>query len=369
MSNTSHIENIEDIYQNAPCGYLSTNVDGIIVQINNTLLSWLGYERQEIISNKRLDNLLNVGGKIYFQTHFMPLLEMQGFVYEISMELIGKDAAKIPVLINANKVTDQDGEGIYRFSILDITQRKQYEKELLLARKEAEEKNKKLKQVNEDLERFGNKISHDLQAPMNTLSGILYLFKEQELLKKGKQSEDLVKQIERITNQMRFMIRDLLEYSKSEDKKEFEPVSMNEALNKSIELLHNDIKRSHAKIEASDLPVVNAIESQMTSLCLNLLSNAIKYRSEEDPVISISYKKEGKFYKFSVKDNGLGIRKKDQPRIFGFLERLHDNSEIEGKGIGLFIIKRIVESHNGTIGVTSTPGKGSTFYFTLPIAG
>lgn len=360
-------ENIEDIYQNSPCGYLSIHADGTIININNTLLKWLEYDRREIVFEKTFQDLLSQGGKIYFQTHLIPLLQMQGEFLEINMELKGKYSVQIPALINANKVESTGETTIYRLSILDITQRKLYEKELLLARKEAEEKAQRLEQMNEELDRFAHRASHDLQAPLNTLTGILYLLEKKGLIKEGEESEKLVSMIAKNTNHMRMMIRDLLEYYKMDGSNEFKPVSLNDALENAIEILDEDIKSTHSIITSTDLPIINGVEIQIVRLFQNLLSNAIKYRSEEDPVISIESVKSDGFYTIRVIDNGMGINPEYNQKVFEFMERLHRNDELEGTGIGLSSCKRIVENHGGKIGVISKSGKGSTFYFSLPV--
>jgi len=367
MKTDPYSENIKDIYQNSPCGYMSIHADGTIININNTLLKWLGFERREILLEKKFQDLLSKGGKIYFQTHLIPLLQMQGEFLEINMELKGKHSVQIPTLINAKKVEESDAKTTYRLSILDITQRKLYEKELLLARKEAERKAQRLEQINEELERFANRASHDLQAPLNTLTAILYLLEKDEHIKEGEESEKLVSLIKKNTSYMRKMIRDLLEYTRMDEDKEFKPVSLNDALENAIEILNDDINNNNAVITSSDLPVVKGAESQLVRLFQNLLSNAIKYRSEENPVIKIELENAEDFYTIRVIDNGIGIDQKYEQKIFEFMERLHGNSEIEGTGIGLSTCKRIVENHGGEIGVNSEEGKGSTFYFTLPV--
>lgn len=222
-------------------------------------------------------------------------------------------------------------------------------------------------QICEELKRFANRASHDLQAPLNTLSGVFCLFENKGLIKEGEESEELLSLIRKNTNYMRAMIRDLLVYSRMDVDIEFEPVALNDALEKSIELLNDEIKSNNAVITSSDLPVVNGVETQFVRLFQNLLSNAIKYRSDDDPKISVESEKIGDFYKIRVIDNGMGIKPEYKDKIFEFTERLHRNDEIEGTGIGLSSCKHIVENHGGEMGVTSEEGEGSTFYFTIPV--
>ncbi|KEO74809.1 sensor histidine kinase [Anditalea andensis] len=361
------IEHTEDLYQNAPCGYLTMLADGEIVNINNTLLFWLGYKRDEVLYKKRFPDLLGIGGKMYYETHMMPLLQMQEKVKEINMELRGSEKRVVPVLINGIKVQAQAGETFYRLSIIDITQRKQYEKELLKARKEAEETNKRLREINEELEHFAYTASHDLQAPLNNIGSVISLIERKKLLPKGEEGDELFSIIASNTQRMRTMIHDLLEYSKLDGKiGELVHISLRETSFLAMEMLNEEISKNGAKFTIEELPIIHGNKSQITRLFLNLFSNAIKYRKAEPPQIHVSFKEERNFFTVFVQDNGTGFEQKYDKKIFNFMERLHSHDEIAGTGIGLSACKRIVDKHGGSIGVSSVPGEGSTFYFTLP---
>jgi len=362
-----YTEHSEDLYQNAPCGYLSMQADGEIVNINNTLLSWLKLSREDVVYKKNFHDLLGIGGKIYLETHMMPLLQMHGEVKEINMELKGSEKTVVPVLINGAKVQLNTDQSIYRLSIIDITQRKQYEKELLKARKEAEETNKRLIEINEELEHFAYTASHDLQAPLNNITAIVSLIENKKLFNQGEESNELFSIISNNTRRMRMMINDLLEYSKLDGiNAETAPLSLNEVCNTAIEMLANEVKKTHAHFTIKELPIVNGRKMQFIRLFQNLFSNAIKYRSVIPPHVEVSYERGRDFYTFFIKDNGIGFDQKYERKIFQFMERLHSHDDIAGTGIGLSACKRIVEKHGGSIGVTSVPGEGSTFYFTLP---
>jgi sigma-B regulation protein RsbU (phosphoserine phosphatase) len=128
-----------DLFDRAPCGYLSASPDGLIVAVNQTFLSWTGYTRPELIGNRYFQELLSPGGRIYYDTHVGPMLAMQGTVREIALELVRPDHGRIPVLVNA--VMDFDGDGrprVIRTAIFDSTERRAYERELLRAKETAE---------------------------------------------------------------------------------------------------------------------------------------------------------------------------------------------------------------------------------------
>ncbi|WP_336213900.1 PP2C family protein-serine/threonine phosphatase [Nonomuraea sp. LPB2021202275-12-8] len=133
-------DSAEDLYENAPCGYLSTLMDGKIVKINRTLLNWLGYTRDEVVGRMSFANLLTMGGKLYHETHFAPLLRMQGEVSGIALELKSANGTRLPVLVTSVVKTAPDGRQLLiRATVFDARDRRSYESELLRARKEAEE--------------------------------------------------------------------------------------------------------------------------------------------------------------------------------------------------------------------------------------
>ncbi len=129
-------------YKHFPCGYFSTDRNGIINKINDTLLGWLGYAKEDIVGKVAWQSLLSVGGKMYFETHYSPLLQMQGFVQEISFEMVKKDKTRLPILINTKQIRDENGNVEINYStVFDVSQRKSYEKELLIAKRNVEKQN------------------------------------------------------------------------------------------------------------------------------------------------------------------------------------------------------------------------------------
>ncbi|MEV1286613.1 SpoIIE family protein phosphatase [Micromonospora sp. NPDC049679] len=138
-------DSAEELYEHAPCGYLSTRPDGTIVKINRTLLDWLGYDRDEIVGRRTFQSLLSVGGRIYYETHYSPLLTMQGAVREIAVELIRHDGSRLPALVNSVLRVDASGAPVtIRTTVFDATSRRAYERELLAARRTAERSEERL---------------------------------------------------------------------------------------------------------------------------------------------------------------------------------------------------------------------------------
>jgi PAS domain S-box-containing protein len=146
------VEDLADLFDNAPCGYLSATPDGRITRANRTLSVWLGYDHGELVG-RRFPDLLNIAGKIYFETHFAPLLRMQGFFNEVALDLVSKDGATLPVLVNA--VERRDVEGAVRFvriTLFNAADRRRYERDLLEARRAAEQASADLQALNQTLE-------------------------------------------------------------------------------------------------------------------------------------------------------------------------------------------------------------------------
>lgn len=147
-------DSAEDLYEHAPCGYLSTLLDGQIAKVNTTLLDWLGYERGDLVGRKHFSDLLSVGGRLYHETHYAPLLRMQGEISGIALELKAADGSRLPVLVTSTVKTGSDGQPLLiRTTVFDARDRRAYETELLRARQEAERERERLKRLNATLQK------------------------------------------------------------------------------------------------------------------------------------------------------------------------------------------------------------------------
>ncbi|MFB7653892.1 MULTISPECIES: PP2C family protein-serine/threonine phosphatase [unclassified Streptomyces] len=147
-------DSAEDLYEHAPCGYLSTLLDGQIAKVNATLLDWLGYERGDLVGRKHFADLLTVGGRLYHETHFAPLLRMQGEIKGIALELKAADGSRLPVMVTSTVKTGGDGQPLLiRTTVFDARDRRAYETELLRARKEADLERDRLKSLNATLQK------------------------------------------------------------------------------------------------------------------------------------------------------------------------------------------------------------------------
>lgn len=246
----------------------------------------------------------------------------------------------------------------------DITEKKELEQSFNQNKKRYTEE---LKQSNEQLEQFAYVVSHDLQEPLRMVASYLQLLKRRYHNKLGEDADDFINYAVDGSERMSGMIKALLQYSRIGTRgRAFSLVDANKSLKVAIMNLSLLITDHKAKITYDTLPMVQADENQLQQLFQNLISNAIKYRAKAPPKIHISTISKNNHLQFSIKDNGIGIPAEDNERIFMIFQRLGHAKNVQGTGIGLAICKRIVERHGGKIWIESMPGKGSTFYFTLP---
>ena len=253
-----------------------------------------------------------------------------------------------------------DGRTVRFEQAIDITDRKR-------AEAEREQLTERLTRSNEELEQFAYIASHDLQEPLRMVASYVQLLERRY---KGKLDSDADEFIDYAVDgamRMKTLINDLLAYSRvSSRARPSEAVDTSALVRDVMASLDLTIQETNARIEVGDLPIVSADPTQLWQLFQNLLSNALKFSGEADPVLGIQAERDGDWWRFAVQDNGIGIAKEHQSQVFQIFQRLHSKSSYPGTGIGLAVVKRIVERHGGRIWVESAPGKGSTFHFTLP---
>jgi PAS domain S-box-containing protein len=227
-----------------------------------------------------------------------------------------------------------------------------------------------LEASNERLEQFAYAASHDLQEPLRMVSSYLQLIEGRYTDDLDADGEEFIAYAVDGAERMREMIDGLLEYSRIDSQGDpFEPVALDAVLEDVLTDLQVMIERSDAEITAESLPEVEGDPRQLRQLFQNLLSNAIEYSGDEPPRVHVSAERAGRYWRVSVRDEGIGIPDDDSDRVFQVFQRLHGREEYDGTGIGLAICRRIVERHGGRIRVDSEPGDGATFTFTLPVEG
>ena len=233
--------------------------------------------------------------------------------------------------------------------------------------KELVSKNLTLQQMNEELMEISYVASHDLQEPLKTISGFVDLFRNQFMNKIDTSADLYIKYITEATSRLQNLIKDLLDFSRIGKEQSLGEIDCNKLVSSLLADMRSAIQESQAVVQVSELPVVVGSDTELRLLFQNLISNAIKFRKKNiNPEISIRCSNlENTYRKFEITDNGIGIDPKFKEKIFVLFQRLHNRNEYQGTGIGLAHCKKIVERHGGSIWVESTPGIGSTFYFTI----
>jgi signal transduction histidine kinase len=226
----------------------------------------------------------------------------------------------------------------------------------------------RLARANTQLERFAHMASHDLKEPLTTITGFAQLIERDDSL--SDKHRQCLRFISESAARMHRLIDDLLAFSKaSSASAPAERVDVEELLAQVEADLAASIRASGAQITHDPLPAVRGRPGLLAQVLQNLLSNAIKFGSpERPPEIHIRAERDGAYWSFEVRDNGIGIEPQYLERVFEMFYRLHRHERHEGTGLGLAFVRKVVEHHGGEVGVESTPGVGTTFRFTLPAA-
>jgi PAS domain S-box-containing protein len=264
---------------------------------------------------------------------------------------------KAPVRNNQGEVVGT--QGIY----WDVTARKRAELEL--ERTAAE-----LARSNEALEQFACVASHDLEEPLRTISSYCQLLRSRYRGKLDATADEYLASVVDGVTRMEELICDLLAYSRiGSSGQPFTRTPSEASLERVLANLALAIQETGARITHDPLPIVHADDCQLVQLFQNLISNALKFRGAGPPRVHVAAEPRGAVWLFSVRDNGIGIEPQHFEKIFGVFERLHPPADYPGTGIGLAICRRIAQRHGGRLWVESQPGKGSVFFFTLPLRG
>ena len=230
-----------------------------------------------------------------------------------------------------------------------------------------EQRIKELEVKNKELEQFAYVASHDLQEPLRTMNSYVDLLDQQHNNELSDEARKFMEVIKKASGRMTVLIKDLLEYSRIGRKEELDTVDCNQLLEEVLEDLELSIKEGECEIKFDSLPTIKGAESELKQLFQNLMSNAIKFkRRDEQAHIRVWATEETGCWSFHFQDNGIGIAKEHSDRIFTIFQRLHTREEYSGTGIGLALCRKIVNTHQGKIWVTSEQDHGCTFHFTIP---
>ena len=360
-------ERYRDLYQNAPAMYFSLDVQGRVLDCNDTLLNTLGY-RREVVVGRSYDRLLPESRRPLFASRFAQFLN-DGRI-EVASQWIKSGGEVIDVLVTGTAVRDHEGRIVHSRSIAqDVTTRHRLEAELV-------EKNEclaftidELSRRNKEMDEFTYVVSHDLQEPIRTLIAFSDFLQRDYGDRLDAEGQEFVQLIVDASRRMRALIHDLLSLSRvGKVTSDFAVVNINEVLGDVRADLTELIRSRNAEfIVPAPLPELCGDRSRIGQLLVNLVSNALKYNKSPIPSVEVTLQAEtADFVTLAVRDNGIGIEPEFRTRIFQLFRRLHTREEYEGTGAGLAICLKIVEAHGGRIWVEGESGQGSTFLITLP---
>jgi signal transduction histidine kinase len=232
---------------------------------------------------------------------------------------------------------------------------------------ELREREVQLRASNEELEHFAYLASHDLQEPLRTITSYVGLLESRLGSKLDERERSWLGFVSEGAGRMSQLITDLLEYSRTGRAREDDgsAVALDDAWDLAVANLQHAIADTGATVQRTELPTVQARPREMTSMLQNLIGNGLKYRGEAAPVVRARAEQHNGRWEIAISDNGIGIEPRFHERVFGLFQRLHTTEEYPGTGMGLAIVKKIVESNGGSVRVESTPGEGSTFIVTL----
>ena len=308
-----------------------------------------------------------------YLTRFIPPEDIAGIRRRIALagmddvpfsesRIVRRDGEMRHVIVGAGNVfRNAEGQPVLRHTtMLDITERK--EAELALARRTEE-----LARSNAELEQFAYIASHDLQEPLRMITSYTELLNKRYSPRFDEDAKEFMAFIVDAASRMKQLINDLLAYSRvGTRRKPPESTDSRTVLDNVLLNLQLALEEASATVTPDPLPTVTVDPVQLGQLLQNLISNAIKFRGAEPPNVHVSAEAQGNEWIFSVRDNGIGIDPQHFDRIFMIFQRLHTRQQYSGTGIGLAVCKKIVDNMGGRIWVESEPGKGTTFFFTVP---
>ena len=397
------VGHVDDLLNSAPCGFFSFTDDGTLMAVNDTLLGVLGHDRGDLLGH-HVETILTLASRIFYQTHFFPLIRLHGKAEEIFLSLRSKTSGDVPVLVNAVRREREEGV-VNHCAFIPVRERGKYEDELLKAKRAAEEalrnnealtrtrheleqqarefdrKISSLEQKNQELTRISTILAHDLREPIRKLSVFASLFTQQDreaLSLTGQRSLDRIKaesvRMERLlTALQQFVSLGVLD-------EPLEEVDLSEAVDSARRLVSERTGLGAAELRSEPLPVIQGRRRQLVMLFYHLIENAVKFRgAEASPRIDIECRLiqhnsfraiKGKyrytdFAKIVLRDNGIGFDNRYSDYVFEALRKLDPNTP--GLGVGLAICRKVVENHDGSISVESEPGSGARFTILLPL--
>lgn len=368
------VEDLQDLYENAPCGYLSLGPDGRIVKSNRTLSTWLDISADDLLG-KRLRDLLSIAGQIFYETHFAPLLRMQGSFDEVALDLIRADGAPLHVLANAAERRDSEGGLMFtRVTVFRATERRRYERELVDATETAQAESRLSQgqllaehEAAELREQFIAVLGHDLRNPLAAIDG------GTNLLMREPQSEKSLRVIGLIRGsvlRMSGLIDNVMDFARGRLGGGLQLTRSNKLLAMTLEQVVGELRTSYPErqieLNVDVAAEVVADHARLAQMFSNLLANAITHGATDQPVQVDAVLDAGEL-RLSVANAGPPIPPEAMQQLFQPFYRSNPHSRVQGLGLGLYIASQIAKAHGGRIDVTSDATE-TRFTFRMPLA-
>ena len=358
---------MDQLLDTAPCGYLAFTDEGVIRVVNNTLAVLLGYTPAEL-QEQRFENLLGVGARIFYHTHFFPVLKLHGEAEEVYLTLRSRSGQDVPVLTNGIR-RERDGEMLNECIFVRMLQRSQYEDELLRAKRTAEA-------ASEAKAKFLSMMSHELRTPLQAISGYCeLLLREVSGPITADQRSDLYA-VKSASEELVRLLNDILDFARLESGTssiKVASVSIDAALARAEALIVpklTEAQLSYSRLACPSGLRLRANADRLQQVLLNLLTNAIKF-TPPGGMISLECGGDESFMRIAVRDTGSGIPEEHLGRIFEpfvQVDRNRVDSRHRGVGLGLAISRELIQAMGGELSVTSELGVGSVFTISLPSA-
>lgn len=357
-------QEIRSLYDNPVCGHHSLNENGLIIRMNKTELSWLGYKAEEVLDKMYLSQMVHPSELESYRKDFATF-KKTGFLVNKEHTFVRKDGTTFPVLINATLLLDDQGNyKMSRATVVDVSKQKLTEALL-------QEANKNLLHVNEEKNRFLSIAAHDMKSPLNGILGLTNLLR---LSKSNLTTEQMeyIQYIEQSSRNMQNIITNLLDISRieqGEHKLNPEMVEISKLLKRHIQVFHNQAQQKKITLILEDNFPQTKVYKDLSSLeriIENLLSNAIKFSPQEKTVVIRVIHTETHIG-FEVVDQGQGIASEDMKNIFKKFNRLNTRPTgcESSTGLGLSIVKELVQALQGEIQVESKLNEGTRFAVTF----
>ncbi|HUM45495.1 MAG TPA: ATP-binding protein [Chitinophagales bacterium] len=357
-----------------PEGAINVTEDGLIVYTNPYFSELLQLSYEKVIGASVFD-FIHPDSAAAFHRLFNESLtgKVKG---EINLTVNG---SVIPVYVSLTSL--QPKLPTIGIIATDLSEKKKHEEQILAYQKDLEKKNQELISSNAELASFAYVASHDLQEPLRKIKTFASRIEEKENDNLSEMGKDHFRRMQNAAKRMQTLIEDLLAYSRTNTmERKLEHVSLKKMVEEVLVDLREEVQHKKAVIEITELCDVYVIPFQFRQLLTNLLSNALKFtKPDQSPVICISGEtgdgsqfpnsnllKNTKYCHISISDNGIGFEQQYSDRIFEIFQRLNGRSEYVGTGIGLAIVKKIVENHHGVITATAAVNQGALFDIYIP---